>query len=51
VADEEMFRTFNMGLGMVLAVRREKAAAVQKSLADCHFVGYIDKGRRRVRLT
>ena len=31
--ETEMFRTFNMGLGMVLAVSREKAAAVRKLLA------------------
>jgi phosphoribosylformylglycinamidine cyclo-ligase len=51
VADEEMFRTFNMGLGMVLAVAPEKADAVRKALAPCFEVGRVESGRRRVRLT
>ena len=50
VADEEMFRTFNMGLGMVLAVAPEKADAVRKALAPCFEVGRVEAGRRRVRL-
>ena len=51
MADEEMFRTFNMGLGMVLAVAPEKADAVRKALAPCFEVGRVESGRRRVRLT
>jgi hypothetical protein len=30
VTDDEMHRTFNMGLGLVVAVSPEKAAAVKK---------------------
>ena len=49
VREKEMFRTFNMGLGMVLAVSRDKAAAVRKSLAPCYDVGRVEKGARIVR--
>jgi phosphoribosylformylglycinamidine cyclo-ligase len=44
VADSEMFRTFNMGLGMVLAVSREKAELIRKFLAPCYEVGRVEKG-------
>ncbi len=50
VADHEMFRTFNMGLGLVLAVAPERAEAVRKALAPCYEVGRVEKGRRAVRL-
>ena len=50
VSDIEMFRTFNMGLGLVLAVSREKAAAVKKLLEPCFEVGRVEKGARAVRL-
>jgi phosphoribosylaminoimidazole synthetase len=49
VADTEMYRTFNMGLGMVLAVSPDKAAAVRKLLAPCYEVGRVERGRRIVR--
>jgi phosphoribosylformylglycinamidine cyclo-ligase len=34
VADEEMARTFNLGVGMVLVVERERAAAVAAAITD-----------------
>ncbi|MBI4395630.1 MAG: phosphoribosylformylglycinamidine cyclo-ligase [Elusimicrobia bacterium] len=49
VDENEMFRTFNMGLGMVLAVSREKAQAVKKLLEPCYEVGRIQTGSRIVR--
>jgi phosphoribosylformylglycinamidine cyclo-ligase len=48
VSDTEMYRTFNMGLGLVLAVSREKADAVKKALAPCYEVGRVEKGKRLV---
>jgi phosphoribosylformylglycinamidine cyclo-ligase len=50
VADEEMFRTFNMGLGMVLAVDNDRADAVQKLFSACYRVGRVESGRRGVKL-
>jgi phosphoribosylformylglycinamidine cyclo-ligase len=49
VSEDEMFRTFNMGLGLVLAVSREKAVALQSMLAPCYRVGRVEPGRGRVR--
>ena len=37
-----------MGLGLVLAVSREKADAVKKALAPCYEVGRVEKGKRLV---
>ena len=50
VAEPEMFRTFNMGLGMVLAVERSKAPAVRRQLAPCFEIGRVEKGAGIVRL-
>jgi phosphoribosylformylglycinamidine cyclo-ligase len=49
VDEAEMFRTFNMGIGMALAVSRKDADKVQKFLAPCHRLGRIVKGRQAVR--
>lgn len=49
VEDREMFRTFNMGVGMVLAVSREKADAVQSFLKPCYRIGAVDAGKQIVR--
>jgi phosphoribosylformylglycinamidine cyclo-ligase len=49
VEEAEMFRTFNMGLGMVLAVDPAKADALRKLLAPCFEVGRVEKGKRIVR--
>jgi phosphoribosylformylglycinamidine cyclo-ligase len=48
VAEEEMFRTFNMGTGMVLAVDPEKAVAATEHLAaaglSARVIGRVDDG-------
>ena len=41
VADDEMYRVFNMGLGMVLVCDRNKAPAVHQALADTSVPAYI----------
>lgn len=43
--DEEMFRTFNNGLGLILAVDPKFANAAKKVLPGSMFVGRIIKGR------
>jgi phosphoribosylformylglycinamidine cyclo-ligase len=50
VSDAEMFRTFNMGLGLVLSVDRAKADGLRKLLAPCYEIGRVEKGSRIVRL-
>ena len=45
VAREEMFRAFNMGVGMVLVVRPEDAATVLEN-SDAYEIGEITEGER-----
>jgi phosphoribosylformylglycinamidine cyclo-ligase len=54
VSAPEMFRTFNMGIGMILVCRREAAPAVLQALAsrgerDARVIGRIVAGDRDVR--
>jgi phosphoribosylformylglycinamidine cyclo-ligase len=55
VSEAEAFEVWNMGLGMILVVKREDAGAVEQALAKaghgCHRVGQILAGTREVRLT
>jgi phosphoribosylformylglycinamidine cyclo-ligase len=52
VADEEMARVFNLGIGMVLAVPRSAVsaalAALQRSGQEALVIGQLVPGRRRV---
>ena len=41
ISDDEMYRVFNMGLGMVLACSEESASAVQQSLPEAKAVGKV----------
>ena len=49
VDEEEMFRTFNMGVGMVLAVSEENVENVLEN-SDGYIIGEIKKGKKGVRL-
>ena len=49
VPKEEMFRTFNMGIGMVLVVAEEDVQKVKETAGEEVFViGHIEKGSREV---
>ena len=52
IDDVEMHRTFNMGVGMVLIVAREKAMEIQRRLAElgetASLIGEVRKGAREV---
>jgi phosphoribosylformylglycinamidine cyclo-ligase len=47
--DAEMFRTLNMGVGLVVVVGREDAAAAESRLSDAYRIGIVEEGRRGVR--
>ncbi len=44
IAEEEMYRTFNMGLGIVLAVAASDAEAVRSQLPGALVVGEVVGG-------
>jgi len=52
IAEEEMLRTFNMGIGIVAVVAREEAAAVMADLSArgeaSYLVGEVVEGKREV---
>jgi phosphoribosylformylglycinamidine cyclo-ligase len=52
VSDSEMYRTFNMGVGMVIVCSGEDAAAIQKHLAElsesCYEIGSVIAGDKDV---
>jgi phosphoribosylformylglycinamidine cyclo-ligase len=49
VETREMFRVFNMGIGMVLVCAPEKAAKLAKALPDARVIGRVARPRGRVR--
>ena len=55
VSEAEAFEAWNMGLGMILVVKGDEAAAVERALVEsrhaCCRVGQVVPGPREVRLT
>ena len=47
--DVEMFRTLNMGIGLVLVVGKEDARTVEPMLRNAYPIGVVEEGRRGVR--
>src|SRR2546422_6539962 len=41
IATDEMFRTFNMGIGMILISARESRDDVRRALPDAHVIGAV----------
>ncbi len=50
IAEYEMFRTFNMGIGMVLIVQSGKAGKVLTYLPHAKVIGTITKGKKAVKI-
>ena len=50
VSDQEMFRTFNMGIGMIVVVSVDDAASVSESIADSYEIGRIASGTAAVHI-
>ena len=48
VEEEEMFRAFNMGVGMVLVVKEEHVEDVLKAAEGAYLIGEIQKGDKKV---
>lgn len=50
VSDHEMFRTFNMGIGMIVVVSEKDAEQVKATIVDCVQIGSIAAGNREVKI-
>jgi phosphoribosylformylglycinamidine cyclo-ligase len=48
VSDAEMYRTFNMGVGMVIVCSREHVDSLKGQLEDCFEIGEVIEGNREV---
>ena len=46
----EMYRTFNMGIGMVIVCSREDRDAIKSQLDSCYEIGEVVRGNREVRI-
>jgi phosphoribosylformylglycinamidine cyclo-ligase len=55
ISEYDMFRTFNMGIGMVLVVKEEDSESILKKLASlgesAYRIGSISRGNEGVRIT
>jgi phosphoribosylformylglycinamidine cyclo-ligase len=51
LSDAEMFRTFNMGIGLVIAVDPKSVEAARKLLKSSFIIGSVDKGSQDVRFS
>ena len=50
VSEKEMWRTFNMGLGLVIVIRPDSLEAARKALPDVRVVGEIVEGKHEVEI-
>ena len=50
IEEAEMFRTFNMGIGMVIVCDAGDAVAIQNQITNCYAVGRLTNGDRQVSL-
>lgn len=50
VARDEMFRAFNMGVGMVLVVKEENVEKILASAEGAYLIGEIKEGKREAKL-
>src|SRR4051812_4501950 len=50
IEEAEMFRTFNMGIGMIIVCAPEHAANIRGEIDSCHQIGRVVTGDRHVTL-
>ena len=48
VTDTEMFRTFNMGIGMMVICSDNDADSICVDVGECHEIGQIVKGEKAI---
>jgi phosphoribosylformylglycinamidine cyclo-ligase len=48
VSDSEMYRTFNMGVGMVIVCSASDAETIKTHLGECYDIGGVVTGNREV---
>jgi phosphoribosylformylglycinamidine cyclo-ligase len=48
VSDHEMFRTFNMGIGMIVVCRANDADSVMSAIPECKKIGQVVAGSKSV---
>jgi phosphoribosylformylglycinamidine cyclo-ligase len=48
IADAEMFRVFNMGIGMVIVCAPESLSAIRNRIEPCYEIGRVTSGNRQV---
>jgi len=51
IDEAEMFRTFNMGIGMVIICAAADASSIQKATKSCYEIGRVTTGNKAVTLT
>lgn len=51
VPDDQAYRVFNMGIGMVLICRPENLDRIQKALSECYLIGTVIEGESVVKLS
>ena len=49
IDEQEMFRTFNMGIGMIVVASKSEVAPI-KNLINVQEIGKVEEGMREVRL-
>ncbi len=50
VPEEEMFKTFNMGVGLILVADPETGEKIVNTLEGAKVVGHLEKGKREVKI-
>lgn len=50
MSEKDIYRTFNMGIGMGLIVRRDIVFQIKKFLKSAKIIGFIKEGERGVEL-